>query len=151
MFVGNRGQKQEQVVDRGGLDELEAAVAVGDEVLRGKLLQEQDVRVDGERVVEMRQRDVHQGQRRGARHLVDVARRNGDVHLANPADERRQGVGQKDAALRIRGRVVVELVAGVAEICELEGGKPLGTCVDVQVVELAQPVEEGEPNVFPSL
>ena len=101
MFVGNRRQKQEQVVDRGGLDELEAAVAVGDEVLRGELLQKQDVRVDGERVVEVRQRDVHQGQRRGAGHLVDVARRNGEVHLANPADERRQGVGQKDAALRV--------------------------------------------------
>ena len=102
-------------------------------------------------VGECGERDVHEGERRGARHLVEVARRNGQMHLANPADEGWQGVGQKDETLWIRGRLVVDFVAGVAEIGELEGGKPLDACVDVDVVELAEPIEEGEPNVFSSL
>lgn len=73
------------------------------------------------------------------------------MHFANPADEGGQGVAEEDQTLRVGRRFVEELVAGVAQIRELEGGKPLGTRVDVHVIQLTEPVQEGEPNVFSPL
>lgn len=99
----------------------------------------------------MRERDVHQRERRSGRHLVDIAGRNGNMQFSNPADERGKGIAQENQTLWIGRGFVVEFVAGVAQIHELEGGKPLGTSIDIYVINLTEPLQKDESNIFSPL
>ena len=73
------------------------------------------------------------------------------MQFSNPADERGKGIAQENQTLWIGRGFVVEFVAGVAQIHELEGGKPLGTSIDVYVIDLTEPLQKDESNIFSPL